>query len=198
MTTQKIAPLACNLTAFTATERAAHHAEAIGFRAQLTGFEQTGHGIQVYFAKGTSAQALKTWALRDQRCCPFLQQVAVRQEPDRVVLEMQTTREGAAFWINLFHGLTATPSESKATRASHWWQPAAIAAGLCLACLLPLAGGLLVARGLMPASWNFGEGVYLAIGVGLIGLYYIRRFWKKRRTLSGTKGRAQDAGGCGC
>ncbi len=189
MTTTNTAPLACDLLAFTPAEREAHIQEAAALRSKMIGFEKIPTGLRVYFASATPVERLRTFAERDRRCCAWLTGVAVSAEDNRKVLQLTTHPEGAAFWINLFMALPV--AEKSSTTGRPLLKIGAIAAGLCLACLLPLAGGVLVARGLIPTGWNPGEGVYLALG-GLVLAGWFGLKIRQRR-----KARATGAG-CGC
>ncbi len=81
------------------------------------------------------------------------------------------------------------------TKIKQWWFPAALAGVLCLSCLLPLAGGLIVIKGLVPTEWQMGGSLYWTLG-GIVLLTWVgAKSYRKRAATSGT---GKSSGGCGC
>ena len=68
----------------------------------MLGYEQVPGGLRVFFDPDTPTERLTAFAERDRRCCAFLSGVDVKREATRVVLELATHAEGAAFWIRVF------------------------------------------------------------------------------------------------
>lgn len=185
------ATLACDLTVFTKEERDAHFAQAGRLRATLTGLAEVGDSTEFYFGPGTDVAALRNFAAQDRRCCGWIQELSVREETDRSVLVLRASREGMASWTNAFLGISSAPAGAQPSGPT-WKQLTAMATVMCLACLLPLVGGLLVTKGLVAAAWNVPEGTYLALGAGVFTIYFARRWWKSRTTDGG------KAHGCNC
>lgn len=84
--------------------------------------------------------------------------------------------------------------DRKPNKIKRWWLPAALAGMLCLSCLLPLAGGLMVMKGLAPTEWQWGESLYWLIGGGLLLVWAGIKSYRKRAAT----GSGKTSGGCGC
>ena len=133
----------------------------------------------------------------EQRCCRFLSQPEVYRETvsghERITLRVQTSPEGASAWMGTFFALAqATPTN---VSKRQWLLPTIIAGGLCLSCFLPVIGGLLVARGLMPSSLNISETTYLQIGGVLLAVWFVWKGYRKR-IVSNKESVASNS--CGC
>lgn len=198
-------PVACDLTVFSAEERRRHLETGRDLRERVLGFLKIETGARIFFDSTVGVDRLQAWAEAERRCCAFLEGARAFREDDRVVLEFDAPGDGARFWSELFMGMgpesfrtDAAPSRDplrtsgdKSVRGG--LLALLVAGGACLACLMPFAGGYLVARGLLPAGWNLNEGVYLAVGAALAG-WLGWRHWRKR----GGESKAKSGAGCGC
>ncbi|MBX7059888.1 MAG: hypothetical protein K1X75_17630 [Leptospirales bacterium] len=189
----KSSELACDLTALTEQERKAHLAKAAHLRGSLIGLQEVDGGTEFYFPAGMDISALREFARQEQRCCSWIEEIFVREEAQRSVMILRATPEGRAAWISAFMANTSAQTPQPSTGPG--WKQMLVAAGaMCLACLFPLVGGILVARGLLPAAWNAGEGTYMAVAAGVIALYFGRSWWKSR---SANRGDSKDES-CAC
>lgn len=190
--------LACDLSVFTPEAREAHIDLAIKLRKAVIGMEQDENGFRVFFNARTDPDEILAFAKDEQRCCGFLKAAAVYRETEagkeRIVLSLKTSVEGASAWTGAFFALAQTPLDPAekigGTRSIRWAWPAVIGALMCMVCVLPIVGTMLVARGLIPAHWNLGEAAYLIAGSVVIAVWLIAT--KLRR--SGEKASRS----CGC
>ena len=195
--------LNCDLIVFTPSQREAHIEKAIHLRKAAVGMEQSSSEIKIFFDPSTKPDEILAFAQDEQRCCSFLAEATVFRETvsgvDRVVLTMKTSPEGAAVWVGSFFSLAGPvePNQSKGQSGSNApviKTSALVVAGLCLVCFLPFLGALLVARGLIPASWNPSEGVYLLTGLILVGTWFLWKGARKRNIF----GKRDSSKSCGC
>ena len=196
--------MACDLTVFTPQERRQHFAEAAALRGLVTGFARKATTTQVYFSGDAPIERVREFMRRESRCCSWIGGFDLKEEPQRVVLQVTAGAEAAAVWISSFLGMpsggvTGARATVAGGRGERGWRGMAwVAATLCLACGLPLLGGLLVARGAMPAFWNLSEGIYLGFGAGFLGLYFGRKFWRERQAARATTDVHSGDGDCAC
>lgn len=189
--------LACDLTVFTSEERDAHIKQAIRLRKAMIGEEHTDEGFKVYFRSDASPEEILAFALGEQRCCGFLQGANVYRETinekERIVLSLKTSAEGASAWTGAFFALTPSSEGDKRVHAQghsgKWVWPTAIAGAMCMTCVFPMLGAMLVARGLIPSQWNIGEGFYLLAGGITIGLWLALKRYRSAR---------KNTKACGC
>ena len=188
--------LACDLTVFSAEDRDAHIKQAIKLRKSMIGEEHTNDGFKVYFRPDANPEEILAFALDEQHCCAFLKEADVYRETvndkERIVLSLKTSAEGASAWTGAFFALMSSAEQKGAhTEGSSgkWAWPTAIAGVMCMACVLPILGGMLVARGLLPSQWNIGEGFYLLAGGIAIGLWFALKRYRSTR---------KKANSCGC
>lgn len=192
--------LACDLSVFTPEAREAHIDLAIKLRKAVIGMEQDENGFRVFFNARTDPDEILAFAKDEQRCCGFLKAAAVYRETEagkeRIVLSLRTSVEGASAWTGAFFALAQAPPEPAEkignTRSVQWAWPAVIGALMCMVCVLPIAGTMLVARGLIPAHWNLGEAAYLIAGAAVIALWFLVQ-WLRR---FGAKNSQSNS--CGC
>lgn len=199
MTTPSAADnLACDLSVFTPEAREPHIDLAIKLRKAVIGVEHHEGGFRIFLHAKTDPDELLAFAKDEQRCCGFLKAAEVYRETEagkeRIVLSLRTSVEGASAWTGAFFALAQAPLDPAeklgGTRSIRWSWPAVIGALMCMVCVLPIAGTMLVARGLIPAHWNLGEAAYLIAGSVVIAVWLIAT--KLRRSS------ARDSRSCGC
>ncbi|VUD46436.1 hypothetical protein TDB9533_00823 [Thalassocella blandensis] len=192
--------LVCDLSVFTSDIREAHIDLAIKLRKAVIGMEQDENGFRVFFHVRTDPDEILAFAKDEQRCCGFLKEAEVYRETDsdkdRIMLSLLTSAEGASAWTAAFFALAREPLDPTEkigrTHSNRWAWPAVIGALMCMACVLPIIGTMLIARGLIPAHWNVGEMTYLIAGAAVIALWFFVK-WLRR---SGAKNSQSNRYGC--
>lgn len=96
MTTTNTIPLVCDPGAFQPAEREQHLEAGYALRSRVRGYSQIVTGLEIYFDPATSASEIENWALQERRCCAWIHAVRVRSEKQRVVLDLETSPDGAA------------------------------------------------------------------------------------------------------
>lgn len=185
--TNSLRPIACDLTVFSKTERAAHTDLSRRLFAASTGMRELPEGLELFFADSVPESDLRTWCANESRCCAFAGYEAGRDAAG-LRLTVRTGAEGKVYLQNQYRTILGRVAE-KNQPASHFTAIGALIAGaLCLACLVPIAGAFLVARGIVSSFWNPGELVWIGLGLVLSAAWLAFSKWKK----------SSMAPGCGC
>lgn len=192
--------LVCDLGVFTPETREAHIDLAIKLHKAVIGMEQDENGFRVFFHAGTDPDEILAFAKDEQRCCGFLKEAEVYRETEagkeRIVLSLLTSAGGTSVWTAAFFALAREPLDPTEkvdrTHSNRWTWPAVIGALMCIACVLPIIGTMLIARGLVPAHWNVGEMTYLIAGAAVIALGFLVK-WLRRSDVKNSQSNS-----CGC
>ena len=196
--------LACDLTVFTQEERDNHIAKAIDLRNAMIGMEQSSSGFKLFFKPTVKESEILAFVQDEQTCCGFVSDAKVFQDKElgikRLVLSVKASPEDAAAWVGSFYSLSGPIKceelDTKSKSQTRVWKWSAIFAGvMCFACLLPIIGSGLVARGLMTEYLNFGVVFYFILGASVIGLWVS---WKAVRHWKAQNSTEKSSDCCGC
>ncbi len=185
--TNSIRPIACDLTVFSKDERAAHADLSRRLFAACTGMRELPEGLELFFAGTVLESDVQTWCANESRCCAFAEYKTDRDAAG-LRLVVRTGAEGKLYLQSQYRQILGRASEK--TGSSHFKAIGALlAAALCLACLVPIVGAFLVARGIVSSFWNPGELAWIGLGLVLATAWLAFSKWKKRGNV---------ALGCGC
>lgn len=183
-------PISCDLAVFSKAERAAHSELSRRLFAACTGMREMPEGLALFFDTRVLESDLKTWCANEARCCAFAA-YEISKDTNGLCLTVRASDEGRVFLRRQYKqilgssGAPGTPGLSPRLSTIG----ALLAGMLCLACLVPIVGGFLVARGIVSSFWNPGELVWIGLGLAVSAGWFAFSKWKKRHNV---------AAGCGC
>ncbi|MBL8020219.1 MAG: hypothetical protein JNM27_11185 [Leptospirales bacterium] len=177
-------PVVCDMGVFAKEERANHIATAARLFSHCISLREVKEGFEIEFDPSIEESEIKTWSQNESRCCKFADYRLTREGGSRKLL-VRTSDDGRPYLRQAYQwmlgGKMVSPPSIKATKVKFG---GAIAAILCAACLLPLAGGFLVSRGIVGSFWNPGELVWAGIGLTLVGIWSGISYLRKRKKVS--------------